>query len=319
MTDSGINVQDLEAVLVSYRSRHHLEELLEMWPPELAVAVVDNSGNVDGLAQLVEGLAHVRYLSGGGQGFARGANLGAFTSEKPYVVFVNPDCRPDLAQLLALARGLAADEHAITHAATPIGNDGVIEIGVGGWEPSIRRTAVHAFGLHKIWKRAGLFAHPAVGERVDVDWVTGTCMAVDSSRFRALGGFDEAFFVYCEDVALGQRARQRGWRSRLREDVVVLHGAGSSGAPSSEMRRLQGASFTTYIKRYGTGPLQSVTIRALYVLGFSWRVVVLTVGGRRDRAAAAWAVIRGTVTQRAYVGGTEVARARAREAEGLIG
>ena len=51
------------------------------------------------------GVPNVRYLSGGGQGFARAANLGAFTSEKPYVVFVNPDCRPSPEQLLALVRG----------------------------------------------------------------------------------------------------------------------------------------------------------------------------------------------------------------------
>lgn len=62
MTDPGINVQDLEAVLVSYRSRYYLEELLTMWPAELAVAVVDNPGNVDRLQEFVEGLAHVRPL-----------------------------------------------------------------------------------------------------------------------------------------------------------------------------------------------------------------------------------------------------------------
>ena len=85
---------------------------------------------------------------------------------------------------------------------------------------------------------------------MEVDWVTGTCMAVRREPFRELGGFDEAFFVYCEDVAFGHRARRAGWRIRLREDVMVLHGTGSSGAPSSEMRRLQGASFTTYMNRY---------------------------------------------------------------------
>lgn len=169
------------------------------------------------------------------------------------------------------------------------------------------------------WKRAGLFAHPAVGERVDVDWVTGTCMAVDQVRFCALGDFDDAFFVYCKDVALGHRARQCGWRSRLREDVAVLHGTGSSSAPSSEMRRLKGASFTTYINRYGNGRLQTTTIRALYVLGFGWRFVVLAGGGRRESAAAASAIIRGVVTQRAFVGGTEVTGTRAREAGGRIG
>ena len=52
-------------------------------------------------------------------------------------------------------------------------------------------------------------------------------------------------------------------------------------------------------------------IRALYVVGCGWRVAVLTLAGRRERAAATRAIIRGVVTHKAFVGGTEVARARA--------
>ncbi len=306
-------MNDLEVVLVSYRSRHHVETLVNGWPKDLSVAVVDNSGDVDGVAELADRFPNVRYLSGGGQGFARAANLGAFTSEKPYVVFVNPDCRPSSEQLVALVEGLAGDEGAITHAATPISPEGVIEIGVGGWEPSIGRALVHASGLHKLVPRAGLFGHPGVGEHLDVDWVTGTCMAVRRQAFCELGGFDEAFFVYCEDVAFGHRARQAGWRIRLRDDVLVPHGTGSSGAPSSEMRRLQGASFSTYTSRYSRPALRGAVIRALYVLGASCRVVILTVAGSRERAAATRAIIRGAVSRKAFVGGTEVAQARARE------
>ncbi len=308
-------IDDLEVVLVSYRSREHVETLVSGWPADLSIAVVDNSANTDGVAELADRCPNVRYLSGGGQGFARAANLGAFTSEKPYVVFVNPDCRPSPEQLLALVRGLAGDEGAITHAATPISPDGVIEIGAGGWEPSVRRALVHASGLHLLVPRAGLYAHPRLGEHVDVDWVTGTCMAVRRQPFVDLRGFDEAFFVYSEDVAFGHRARQAGWRSRLREDVLVAHGTGSSGAPSSEMRRLQGASLPTYTSRYTRPAVRGAVINALYVLGASGRVVVLMLAGRRDRAAATRAIIRGVVTHRAFVGGTEVARARAREVE----
>lgn len=57
----------------------------------------------------------------------------------------------------------------------------------------------------------------------------------------------------------------------------------------------------------------TAVIRALYVAGMSWRVVALTVTGRRGRAAAGHAIIRGVVTHKAFVGGTEVARARVDE------
>lgn len=310
---SQIGHRDFEVVLVSYRSRSHIEQLFASWPDDLAVVVVDNSENADGLRECVEGRPGTRYLNGGGQGFGRGANLGAFTSQKRHVVFVNPDCRPSTDQLISLVRGLAADPEAITHAATPIDPDGVIGIGVGGWDPSVRRAAAHAFGLHKLFPTAGLYAHPGVGERVDVDWVTGTCMAVDRERFHSVGGFDEAFFVYCEDAALGHRGRARGWHSRLREDILVVHGSGSSGAPSAEMRRLQGASFATYVQRYASNRMSAAAVRALYAFGTAWRIVVLAASGRRERAAASTAILRGLFTQKAYVAGTEVALARAQE------
>jgi len=296
---------------VSYKSRHHVETLLNGWPTDLAVAVVDNSDDIDRIKELADRFANVRYLSGGGQGFARAANLGASTSNKPYVVFVNPDCRPSSEQLVELIQGIAGDAKAICHAATPITPDGGIEIGVGGWEPSIGRAFVHASGLHKLLPRAGLYAHPQVGEHVEVDWVTGTCVAVRREAFCGLGGFDEAFFVYSEDVAFGHRARRSGWRIVLREDVTVLHGSGSSGAPSAEMRRLQGASFTTYLNRYTPPAVRAQLIRALYVVGMSGRVIALTVTRRRERAAASRAIIQGVVTHKAFVGTTEVARARA--------
>ncbi|HEY5981650.1 MAG TPA: glycosyltransferase, partial [Microlunatus sp.] len=228
-------------------------------------------------------------------------------------VLVNPDCRPSVEQLLDLVRGVAADDRTICHAATPITLAGEIEIGVGGWEPSIARTLVHTSGLHFLLPRSGLFAHPRLGEHIEVDWVTGTCMAVRRTPFLALGGFDEAFFVYCEDMAFGHRARAGGWILRLREDVLVPHGAGSSGAPSSEMRRLQGASFATYTARYCRPAGRGVIIRALYGLGAAWRLVVLAVTRKQARAAATRAILTGVITRRAYVGGVEVARQRAVE------
>ncbi|WP_172836177.1 glycosyltransferase [Microlunatus soli] len=302
-------LDDCEVVLVSYRSRQHVQTLLDGWPDDLAVAVVDNSANADGIADLTGRYRRLRYVSGGGQGFARAANLGATSSIKPYVIFVNPDSRPTAADLLALVRGLAADPRAVSHAATVTGADGRVEIGVGGWEPSVGRLAVHAVGLHKLLPRAGLFAEPQLGEPLTPGWTTGACMAVRADLFAELGGFDETFFVYAEDMAFGRRARAAGWQCRLREDVVVAHGAGSSGAPSAEMLRLRGASFAGYLRRYHPGP-RGVLMRGFFAAGTAGRMVAQRATGRSDAAALSRALLTGTLTGRAFVDGVEVARSR---------
>ena len=303
------DVTDLEVVLVSYRSRHHVEALLDSWPEKLPVVVVDNSANVDGIAALTEDYPNVRYVDGGGQGFARAANRGAFTSDKPYAVFVNPDSRPTEDDLLRLVRGLAADPASVSHAATVTGADGDVEMGVGGWEPSVPRLAVNALGLHKLARRAGLFAKPRRGEHVDLGWTTGACMAVRRDLFEELGGFDETFFVYAEDMAFGRQARRADLRCTLREDVLVPHGAGNSGAPSTEMLRLRGASFAGYLRRYHPGP-RGAAMRALFAAGAAGRMLAQRVTGRRGPAEQSRALLIGTLTQKAYVGGQEVARAR---------
>jgi GT2 family glycosyltransferase len=119
---------------------------------------------------------------------------------------------------------------------------------------------MHASGLHKRFRTAGLFAQPQLGEQVDVGWVCGACVAVRREQFCSLGGFDEAFFVYAEDIAFGRRVRAAGLRSVLRDDVVVPHGAGSSGAPSLETLRLP-QNMTAFRERdrcLSASPLHSI-------------------------------------------------------------
>lgn len=307
--------QSLEIVLVSYRSRAHIEELLRLWGPAQRVAVIDNSGDCDGLSEMVLAQPNCRYLDGGGQGFARAANLGAATSTAAFIAFVNPDSRPTVADLRKLTAGLAADPDAISHAASVTGADGSIEIGVGGWEPTLRRALVHSVGLHKVWPQRGLYARPALGEQCEPDWTTGACMVVRAVSFRRLGGFDELFYVYCEDESFGRRARQAGYRQVLRPDVLVAHGAGSSGAPSREMYRLRGASMSIYMGAYH--PWR----RAAGVLGataFGYMLRALAAQRADPELAKCYgAFIMGLTTGRAYVGGQEVAYTRYREVTGF--
>ncbi|SNV22356.1 dTDP-Rha:alpha-D-GlcNAc-pyrophosphate polyprenol, alpha-3-L-rhamnosyltransferase [Dermatophilus congolensis] len=299
---------DFEVVLVTYKSREHVEELVAGWPEELPIAIVDNGQGIDGLDQWARKHPNVRYLDGGNVGFARAANKGAFTSSAPFVVFVNPDSRPTMSDMQALVDGLAVDVLAASHAATMVSTNGV-EMGVGGWEPTVPRTIVYAAGLHKRFPKAGVYAKPEMGENVSVEWTTGACMAVRTEQFRRLEGFDESFYVYSEDMSFGRRAREAGLAEVLRSDVIVPHGAGNSGAPSKEMLRLRGASFTNYVKRYHTGP-EAKVMRGAMLGGYALRAARELARGDRPLAKLYVEYAKGVATGRANVGGREVARSR---------
>jgi N-acetylglucosaminyl-diphospho-decaprenol L-rhamnosyltransferase len=61
-----------------------------------------------------------------------------------------------------------------------------------------------------------------------VDWVSGACMLVRRSAFEAVGGFDEGYFMYVEDVDLCWRLARAGWRIGYEPSGRVVHALGAS-------------------------------------------------------------------------------------------
>ena len=61
-----------------------------------------------------------------------------------------------------------------------------------------------------------------------VDWVSGACFLARRQAFDELGGFDEAYFMYAEDIDLCWRAKQAGWKVNYVPGAVVTHLQGAS-------------------------------------------------------------------------------------------
>ena len=303
-TDTG-RARDVELVVVAYRSRSQVEQMLAGLPADLPLVVVDNSDGSDGLADVVRARPRGRYLEGGGVGFARAANKGARSSSAEYLVFLNPDTRPTAADIETLVEDVATDPRCAASGGILVEDDGRPQIGVGGWEPSVLRAAVHAAGLHKLAPTRGIFARPDVGERLQVDWVSGPCMAVRRQTFLDLGCFDEDFYVYNEDMAFGRTVRENGFHERLRTDVAVRGSSGGSGAPSLEMMRLRGASMRRYVGKHRPAPV-TAAITGLIALGYLVRAAEHAVLRNRSRAREHWAYAMGALTGRATVGGRVV-------------
>jgi GT2 family glycosyltransferase len=298
----------VELVIVAYRSRQQVEGLLSGLPDDLPVVVIDNSDGSDGLRDVVLARPAGRYLEGGGVGFARAANKGARSSTADVLVFVNPDTRPTLRDLTTLAQDVLDDPTCAASAGTLVEPDGRAQIGVGGWEPSVLRAAVHAAGLHKLLPERGIFARPEIGRPARVDWVSGGCMAIRRETFERLGYFDEGYYVYLEDVEYGRAARAAGLHETLRTDVTISGSSGGSGAPSLEMMRLRGASMTRYLRRHHPAPAAALMI-VLIGLGYVVRAVERRLRGDAQRAREHWSYAVGSFTGTATVGGRVVTRA----------
>ncbi|HUZ83378.1 MAG TPA: glycosyltransferase family 2 protein [Gaiellales bacterium] len=121
--------------------------------------------------------------------------------------------------------------------------------------PTPARVALTAATL----QRAGWVL--SAGERIRrVDWVHGAALMVRTQAFREVGGFDERFFMYLEDVDLCRRLRDRGWEVAFFPPASLVHLENRSTAAVPEQRVYQHArSRSLYAaKHHGTAGRRAV-------------------------------------------------------------
>ncbi len=191
------------------------------------VSIVDN-GSTDNSLRLGATSVEVRLVElGYNAGFARACNIGARTGIAPYILFLNPDAR-------LLPNGLQA---AIAYMESPVARDvaicGVRLLNENGhverscarfptWRTyvgkvlGLSRLLPHRFPLHFMVE----FDHLSGRE---VDQVIGAFFLVRRDVFEALGGFDERFFVYFEELDFSLRARRAGWRTWFLGEATAFH------------------------------------------------------------------------------------------------
>ncbi|MCW2738256.1 glycosyltransferase [Nocardioides sp.] len=200
-----------------------------------------------------EGVEVVRRPVNGG--FGANVNSGAAAATGDAMLVLNSDLTIEptfVADMVAAARSRPGavlaprmvDEHGT-------------EAWVGRDVPRVRHqvaawlTPLARFRGTSAWHRAVGHDVRAHGAEADVDWVVGAAMWIPVAEFRAVGGFDERFFMNSEEVDLQRRLRERGVRVvALRSPTVVHAGGGSS--PSESRRRWLVEGQLAYADKWGS-------------------------------------------------------------------
>jgi len=235
----------LPVVTVTYSPGPHLERFLASLSlateRPVAVVLADN-GSTDGTPQeAVERYPNVQL-------FDTGANLGYGTAVNravrqlsngggtgqpwvdEWVIVANPDVQWGPGSIDALLDAAARWPRAGALGPLIRDPDGSVYPSARHL-PSLVRGSMHAvlgpFWPRNPWTRAYRQEQLEPSERT-VGWLSGSCLLVRRSAFSQIGGFDERYFMYMEDVDLGDRLGKAGWLSVYVPSAEVLHHKGHS-------------------------------------------------------------------------------------------
>jgi N-acetylglucosaminyl-diphospho-decaprenol L-rhamnosyltransferase len=199
-----------------------------------AVVVVDNGSTDGSLAAAVAVSPGTAVVDPGENlGYGAAVNRGAAATSSALVLVCNPDLEVPAGAVEALAAVLDADPGLAL-----VGP--LIRTPSGERYPSARRfpSMVDAagHGLLGIFAPDNRFTRnyqrtelDVAGDgALDVDWVSGACFLVRREAFEQVGGFDESFFMYLEDVDLCWRLGRAGWRVAYAPAASVVHLQGRS-------------------------------------------------------------------------------------------
>jgi GT2 family glycosyltransferase len=238
---------DLDVVIVAYGNREVIAGCVErarQLPGVGEVVVVDHGR--DGSGALARSCGAVVASNPANPGFGAGQNHGVAMTTAPYVLLLNPDADPDPAGIAAGVRAIEADpEVAIVQGVIASRTTGQPERSQGrelgplhlfGRAFAARRLLAHRW-VRACARRVGAFADhvdrmPAAPEYVES--LAATCVLVRRRAFDDVGGFDESYFLYGEDLDLCRRLRNHGWRLLTLPDRFAGHEGGASSGTSTE-------------------------------------------------------------------------------------
>lgn len=252
----------------------------------LSVVIADNGTQHDVVEAAAR--AHGARVVGDGRnrGYGAGANLAAADLEEEWLVVANPDLVWEPGSLDRLLDAALAAPRAGALGPRLLNTDGSIYPS-GRALPSLFKGGGHAL-LGRIWPSNPFSSayHTAVeaqeGVR-EVGWLSGACLLLPAAVWRRLGGFDENYFMFFEDVDLGERVGRAGWLNLQVLDAVVVHEQGASWKARPErMIRAHHASARRYLRGVYRAPWQA-PVRWAVGLGLWLREEVTVLAARRSR------------------------------------
>ena len=293
----------LSIVIVSWNTREVLRRCLasterHLSEREVETIVVDNASSDGSASMVATDFPAARLIRNvGNVGFGRASNQGMRVARGAWLLLLNSDTML-VDDSVALLHQRLLQTHDVGVAQCQLWlEDGRIQHSAYRF-PSVGLALLEAVGAYKLLPKRivgplMLAGHWSYTSERDVDWVSGAFMLVPAEVYRATQGFDEAIFMYGEDMEWCYRIRDRGWRVRYYPSAKIIHMRHASadqwfGDPRVALclRRQH------EIVRARSGAPRAFTLLTVDMLGALLRVgyysIRVALGGAKGRTYLSW-------------------------------
>lgn len=252
----------LSVVILNYNVRYFLEQCVLSVQAALKdidgeIIVVDNNSSDDSCAMIRQKFPHVTLIANTeNTGFPKGNNIGVAAAKGKYICILNPDTV------------VAEDTFTrVLHFISQQENPGIVGVklidGTGCFLPESKRgtptpwvAITKICGLYKIFPKSRLFnryyaQHLGENQTGRTDVLVGAFMVMERSLYLEVGGFDESYFMYSEDIDLSYTVLKTGRSNFYYPGTSIIHYKGESTVKDKEyMQRFSQASKAFYRKHF---------------------------------------------------------------------
>lgn len=264
-------------VIVNYNGKHFLlpcvESIRRCCTGSYEIIIVDNASSDGSVEYINNCLPDVRLIiSKVNSGFTGGNNIGAAAAKGDALILLNNDTVV-LTDLAPLVDALNANGVGVSAGKLYYG-DMRTQPSIG-YEHSPVRILLSWIGLSKFTWLPTVFRRLETAndfydkKQTDVCWVSGALLCTPTSLWQKLGGLDENFFMYVEDVDYCRRVRNLGLSVNYYPNVEIIHyeGAGKQWIGGAALKRTM-RSYLLYARKY----YSSVYIKAM-VFCLGWLMI----------------------------------------------
>ncbi len=280
---------EVSAIVVTFNAMPWIEPCLES-VRGCELIVVDN-GSSDGTVELVrERFPEARVIEQENRGLGAGWNAGMRAASGKWLFFLNADAWVVGDGVAKLVEALEKDPKTAVAGPRLRNENGTLQRSVRGF-PTLWRLATEYFFLRKLGPRTRMLnAFYGAGFRHDreleAEFLMGAALAVRPQAVAEIGGLDERFFLFSEEVDWCYRFRQAGWKILFTPAAEVVHVGGASHGGRYFREQVQG--HLLFLEKH-RGVRSARAARRLLALALTLRGAVFPgERGRTYRDAARW-------------------------------